>query len=117
MSIKIAVLKSGENVISDVKELVSDDKTVGYLFEKPCLIDYDNGIFLTEESPSRKGQIQVTLVPWIMFTEDEKIPVRHDWVVTVVEPVSKIKELYEEKLNAESKTNSISQQGNSFIAD
>ena len=33
MSIKVALLKSGESVIADIKELVSDDKICGYLFE------------------------------------------------------------------------------------
>ena len=33
MSIKLAILKSGEHVISDVKELVADEKLHGYLFQ------------------------------------------------------------------------------------
>ena len=35
MSIKVALLKSGESVIADIKELVSDDNVCGYLFENP----------------------------------------------------------------------------------
>jgi hypothetical protein len=30
MSVKIALLKSGESVIADIKELVSEDKVCGY---------------------------------------------------------------------------------------
>ena len=39
MSIKVALLKSGESVIADIKELVSDDNVCGYLFENPNIIN------------------------------------------------------------------------------
>ena len=35
MSIKIALLKSGEQVVSDIKELMSEEKPVGYLLKDP----------------------------------------------------------------------------------
>ena len=35
MSVKLAILKSGETVISELKELVSEDNVCGYLFENP----------------------------------------------------------------------------------
>ena len=41
------------------------------------------------------------LRPWLIFSEERKIPVRADWLVTIVEPVSKIKELYEERVNVD----------------
>ena len=49
MSIKLALLKSGENIISDAKELISDDKVCGYLFTKPHVVTYKKtAIVLTE---------------------------------------------------------------------
>ena len=35
MSIKLVILKSGESVITDAKELIVEDKVCGYLFGKP----------------------------------------------------------------------------------
>ena len=35
MSIKLAVLQSGEQIISEIKEIVSEEKPVGYLLTKP----------------------------------------------------------------------------------
>ena len=35
MSVKLAVLKSGEQVIAEAKELVSEEKVRGYLFTRP----------------------------------------------------------------------------------
>ena len=102
MSIKLAILKSGEHVISDVKELVADEKLHGYLFQNAYTIDSRAPEFLTEEEEnSGVHDIQVLLKPWLIFSEERKIPVRADWLVTIVEPVPKIKELYEERINVD----------------
>jgi hypothetical protein len=100
MSVKIALLKSGESVIADIKELISEDKVCGYLFTNPHKMQVSNSIFLTEEPiGSEDGTVSVTFSSWILFTSDDEIPVRPDWIVTIVEPVKSIKEMYEEKVN------------------
>ena len=39
MTIKILLLKSGEDVITDLKEMVSpDEKVIGYFLTKPCVV-------------------------------------------------------------------------------
>ena len=97
MSVKIALLKSGESLISDIKELVSDDKVCGYLFKKPYLIFYsENQVYLSESETQDKNQVNVSFKPWISFTDDEEIPVGTDWLVTVVSPVQEIEKLYQE---------------------
>jgi len=100
MSVKIALLKSGESVIADIKELISEDKVCGYLFTNPHKMQISNSIFLTEEPiGSEDGTVSVTFSSWILFTSDNEILVRPDWVVTIVEPVKDIKKMYEEKVN------------------
>jgi len=100
MSVKIALLKSGESVIADIKELISEEKVCGYLFTNPHKMQISNSIFLTEQPvESEDGTVSVTFSSWIMFTSDNEIPVRPDWIVTIVEPVKSIKEMYEEKVN------------------
>ena len=100
MSVKIALLKSGESIIADIKELISDEKVCGYLFKNPHKMQISNSIFLTEEPVEPEdGTISVTFSSWIMFTSDSEIPVRPDWIVTIVEPVNDIKKMYEEKVN------------------
>ena len=98
MSVKIALLKSGESVIADIKELISDDKVCGYLFTNPHKIQVSNSVFLTEEL-TESDSVSITFSSWILFTSDDEIPVRPDWIVTIVEPVKTIKEMYEEKVN------------------
>ena len=101
MSIKLALLKSGENIISDAKELISDDKVCGYLFTKPHVVNHRKSVLLTEEKEtSNSRDLEVSLAPWILFSKDEKIPVSPEWIVSIVEPIDTIREMYEEKVNA-----------------
>ena len=98
MSIKIALLKSGENIISDAKELVQEDKIRGYLFKEPHLIQWDVPSFLTENEGESAGDLKISLTPWIVLAKDKEIPVSPDWIVALVEPVDQIAELYKEKI-------------------
>lgn len=102
MSIKLALLKSGETIISDIKELISDEKVCGYLFNHPHTIETRKSFLLVEENENSKGDLEVSLSPWIILTSDTQIPVPPDWIVTIVEPIQTIKEMYEEKLNGQS---------------
>jgi len=97
MSVKLALLKSGETIIADVRELVSEDKVCGYLFKQPHKLTLTESVYLTEHVED--DSIGVTFTPWILFTNDTEIPVRPDWLVTIVEPSKEIKNLYEEKVN------------------
>ena len=101
MSIKLALLKSGETLISDAKELISDDKVCGYLFTNPHKIETRKTVLLVEENENMKGDLEVSLSPWIVLTSDTQIPVPPDWIVTMVEPIQTIKEMYEEKVNVQ----------------
>ena len=108
MSIKVALLKSGEYVIADIKELVSDDNVCGYLFENPHIISYLEPELLTEQTETSK--LKISLIPWILITSDTKIPVRSDWVITMVEPIEDVKKIYEEKINESNQDNSVDEQ-------
>jgi hypothetical protein len=102
MSIKLALLKSGETVISDAKELISDDKVCGYLFDNPHKIEIRKSILLVEEQKASDGaDVEISLSPWIVLTSDKQIPVPPDWIVTIVEPITTIKKMYEEKVNVQ----------------
>ena len=100
MSIKLAVLKSGEDIIADVKEIMSEDNVVGYLLHKPHSVLCEEPL-LVEEEDEQNGSIQIRLRPWLILSKDDKVPVRPDWLVTIVEPVDMLKEMYEEKVNGQ----------------
>ena len=101
MSIKLAVLKSGEQVIADAQELVSEEKVRGYLFTKPHKVISTQPLLLTEEQQD-DNSLEVTLSPWIILSADKEVVVPTDWVVTVVEPLESVVKMYEEKVNGQS---------------
>ena len=97
MSIKVAVLQSGEQIIEEMKEIVSEDKPIAYLFHKPQKVVLNNQIVLSETKD--KSSIEVTLQNWILISDEDDVPVSVNQVVTLVEPVASIKKMYEEKVN------------------
>jgi hypothetical protein len=121
MSIKLALIKSNEMIISNVKEIRSDDKLVAYLFNKPHVVSYvkelpkQNRINLAEnqshlndfgdgypnslEPSVGDREVQISMAPWVFLTTDEDIVVSGDWIVTIMEPIDSIVEMYEEKVN------------------
>ena len=54
---------------------------------------------MTEDSDQSSRELEVSMSPWIILTKDTKIPIRPDWIVTIVEPLDSLIEMYEEKLN------------------
>ena len=104
MAIKLLLLKSGEDMIADVKEMTfgEGDKTrvVGYSLNRPCVIKMrePNVIPEMEEGNIKKAGYEVSLFPWIPLSAEEDIPIPCDWVVTMVEPTFKLKEMYTEDI-------------------
>lgn len=112
MSVKLVLLKSGENVIADVKELVSDEKVHAYLLVNPQKVVVDQPFLFEETDAERvRRDVKVSISPWIFLTSDSEIIVRPDWVVTLVEPIDSVTKMYNEKIAASKndQSNSINQ--------
>ena len=127
MTIKLLLLKSGEDIISDIKEMVigedEDRRVVGYFLNKPCLVKMRDPSLLTEEctEEQKKAAYQVSLYPWMPLSKDSVIPVAADWVVTIVEPIVKLSEMYVEDVLSRGTENNqsavTSEQSNSDNSD
>ena len=123
MSVKLVMLKSGEDIITDVKELKSEEGIVGYYFHNPLIVKMyhpEEPTVLNEEGSSREyeSRISVQFYPWIPLSEESRIPCSADWVVTIVEPVKNIKKLYQERIDGRHKGNQspiVVQSGDSSI--
>jgi hypothetical protein len=105
MSVKLVLLKSGETLITDAKELISDDKLCGYLFDHPHIVNISSSFVLTndpERIERKSHEVDVSFTPWFSLSSDKKFPVPTDWVVTIAEPLSNIKKLYEDRINGQS---------------
>ena len=99
MSVQLALLKSGEDVISDIKEYRdSDDNLVSYLFKDPFTIKIKTSQLLVEDESTPKHE--VIYYKWISLSKDTDIVVSPDWVVCITDPLDSIKKSYEERLNA-----------------
>jgi hypothetical protein len=130
MTIKIVSLKSGEDVICDIKEMVSpEEKFIGYFLVKPYVtkIFYDPVSDAMEKNQldgenddaddvitakRQSTQFSIKLYPWMPLSKDSTIPIPLDWVVTMVDPVDRIKELYSEQLDFEKDANERLREGN-----
>jgi hypothetical protein len=93
MSVKLLILKSYEDVVADVKEMLSGDKVVGYVLGNPYLVRLEDE---TEQLPTR-----VTFYPYAPLSKDKAIPIPCDWVVSITEPLDEVKNSYLEKLNGQ----------------
>ena len=118
MTIKLALLKSGEEVISDMDEMITDKQSVvGYYFTNPCRAMLTTPDVSTSESQSSDRQpVSIKLIPWFPLAKEDKIPVVADWVISIVEPQPKLKELYtkasEDYEKRKSQSTSLSDTGN-----
>ena len=103
MSIKLTLLKTGEQLISEMKELVPEDQEQvhAYLLDNPHTVEINEKQFVTEEE-KKSGDfgIDVTLLPWIILSQDNQMIVPFDSVLTVVEPLNSVTQLYIDKLKA-----------------
>ena len=97
MSIKLLLLKSGEDIISDVKEMnvgtEEDRKIVGYFLNKPCIVKMQDPS-VVDDTEDGRAQFSVALFPWMPLTKEDNIPIAADWLITMVEPIDKLKQMY-----------------------
>ena len=108
MTVKLVLLKSGEDIIADVSEMVVGDenneenppRVIGYYLNRPCVIkmqDARNLPELTKGNEQKQGY-SVSLFPWMPLSKEEKIPIPADWMITMVEPVTKLSQMYDEDI-------------------
>ena len=103
MSIKLTLLKSGETLISEMKELVAEEsqEAHAYLLENPHKVETREKTFLTEdEKKTGDFGINVVMIPWIILSADKKIAIPVDVVTTIVEPIESVKQMFIDKSNA-----------------
>ena len=100
MTIKLLILKSGEELISDINEMAvgeeDDQKVIGYFLRRPCLVKMKNPGVIDQEKNKTKAGFEVSLIPWIALSKEEVIPIPSDWLVTMVTPVEQLEQMYVE---------------------
>ena len=111
MTVKLVMLKSGEDVIADVKEIKSGEEVIGYFFHDPFIVKMyspDEPVVLSEETGMEgdhgttkefSSKVGITFYPWVPLSSDSKIPCSADWIITITEPLTNLKKLYQEKVD------------------
>jgi hypothetical protein len=103
MTVKILVLKSGEDVIADIKEMVTPDKKViGYFMRRPCVVKLITSAPLDSDemnsNSETKAEMSIRMHPWAPLAQEKEIPMTSDWVVTMITPVEKVLKMYQEEV-------------------
>ena len=103
MTIKILVLKSGEDVIADIKEMMtSDNQVMGYILTKPCVVKLVSAAPLTAEEDDSNiegsSEVRIRMHPWAPLAKEKQVPLSTEWVVTMFSPVDKVLDMYKKQV-------------------
>ena len=105
MTVKLFYLNTKEAVIADAKEVKKDDSLVGYLLKFPQTVNIlqefivDSGNEESSEDDNKQQEIKISMKPWIPFSKDDEVFVYPLSVVSIVDPVETVSNLYMEKVN------------------
>ena len=115
MTVKLVLLKSGEDIVADVSEMVVGDendkdnppRVIGYYLNRPCVVRMQDARNLPElqKGNEQKQGYSVSLFPWMPLSKEDKIPIPADWMITMVEPVEKLAQMYDEDIVKNGKDN------------
>ena len=127
MTIKILVLKSGEDVIADIKEMMtSDNQVMGYILTKPCVVKLMSAAPLTAEedddsNPEGTSEVRIRMHPWAPLAKEKQVPLSTEWVVTMFSPIDKVLDMYKKQVLKENgktdTTDSFDQQSKVGLTD
>ena len=110
MTIKILVLKSGEDVIADIKEMMtSDNQVMGYIVTKPCVVKLMSAAPLTAEEDDSNiegsSEVRIRMHPWAPLAKEKQVPLSTEWVVTMFSPIDKVLDMYKKQVLKENGQN------------
>ena len=99
MTVKLLLLKSGEDVVADVQEMVipdgEDKRVVGYYLDAPHRVKL---IADVPKDGTTQHRSKIQMIPWLPLSKDRTIPIPSDWVVTIVEPHEEVKDMLIKRL-------------------
>jgi hypothetical protein len=100
MTVKVILLKSGEDVISDAKEILDNERQgiIAYHLSNPYIMQLtsrtEDG---NDDQPRTKFSVQYT--HWAPLSKQRQFAIPADWVVTIYDPHDSIMNDYCAKHN------------------
>jgi len=101
MSVKMFHLATGERVIAKAQEVVAKEegdeseslkKVLGYMFEQPHVVIYENDKVVTSEEDG--VTLDISMTPWQLLSKNAKIPVSASLVWAIVDPIDSVVDMY-----------------------
>jgi len=92
MTVKVILLKSGEDVISDAKEILnkSEDGIIAYHMTNPYRMNLTTAesdeIVVEGEEQKPETKFQVAYSHWAPLSSQREFIIPEDWVVTIYDP-------------------------------
>jgi len=114
--IKLLILKSGEQVLANVREVIQEnaDKTenlVGFALDNPVtVLEEVRPAMLAEDGTETQPGIDVLMNAWIRLTKNERVIINNDWVVTMVDPIDELVDMYNKRFEETNDSNSTLQE-------
>ena len=103
MTVKLLTLKPKQDVIADIEEIRTTDeepRIVGYQLSHPYIITLSR---MMNEDKTVSDSISVNISRWNPYSSDIVYQIPADMVSVICEPLPKLKESWEEKVNKEEK--------------
>ena len=93
--VKVVVMFNGDNVICDLQEAVDKETGVrqAYIANYPYKVEYDSPK-MDKTGIVTDPEVKVHYSPWCPLTPETRIPVNHNMVVSILEPVPSLRDTY-----------------------
>lgn len=118
MTVKLVLLKSGEDIVADLTEMSvsvdGQDKVVGYYLDCP------HKVRLISEAPkdgNTKYRSRIQMIAWVPLSKDRTIPIPADWVVTITEPLEEVVNMFTKRRDQINEAETISNHGKTYLVD
>ena len=99
MAVKLMLLKTGETLITDAKEVVQEEQVRGYLFTKPHYVKtQEKNVLMESDTGKSNYELDVLLSPWMILSSDTEYVVSADYIATICEPIPSVKDMYMNKV-------------------
>ena len=98
MVVKLLSLRSNVDIISNVEEILHEDRVIGYRLFDPRSIKLTVPETLNE-SAKTASKLNVNSVPWNILSSDTVFEIPADFVVVICEPVEILTKSYLEEID------------------
>jgi hypothetical protein len=119
MTVKIARLQNGEDVIADIKEVrdsSESERPIAYSFTLPymVMIQQSSEVLFEEyqEGPKKLNNLKLELYPWVPLSSGDSVFVSLHQITSIYEPHTSVLEKYNEliaEMKSDGKDSSIAE--------